>query len=302
VVEATTDGGQTWQARLRTPISNGPNAVSPFLRLNMLTAGQGWAVSGGCTIGENGPCPGTVYVTSDGGFHWQPTSLRAIAIAGLGAGRAVAANDRAQTAAVTTDGGRTWAVQTQPAAISTSSFDGVGGMQVWATNRGDFLSRDGGSSWTAAPELAAPRFSYLSWHAVALGSDGAAVAITGPGAQCTGQAQIGRVEAVKPGAKPPAGASVLYLSSTGGARWDPSGLVLPFGVGILASAAVSGSRIAVIDACDRLRLSADDGARWTAQDLGSGAACTVSELTAEVWRTADGGGSWSQSWPAGLNR
>lgn len=354
LVEATTDGGRTWQTRWRTPTENGPNAATGILRLDMLSPSRGWAVGGGCVGGQNGPCPGTVYVTKDGGLRWQPTRQQAIAIAGLGPDRAIAVDDRAQAAAVTADGGRTWAVQTQPQTISTSAFDGVGHAQFWATNLGDFLSRDGGGSWAAANELAASAFTYFSWQAapparllghsqngdgfatrssddggrtwassvvpgdpsadqllaVALGSGGAAVAVTGPGADCLSQAQIGKVEAVKPGWKPPACASVLYRSDTGGASWDPSGLVLPFGVGTTPAAAVSGSRIALIDACDRLQLSADDGAHWQAQALGSGTICTVSQLRAEVWlactdtnpgadssdgwvlHSADGGSTW----------
>jgi photosystem II stability/assembly factor-like uncharacterized protein len=343
LVEATTDGGQTWQVRWRPPPEHGPNADTGLHRLDMLSASQGWAASGGCVGGQNGPCPGTVYVTADGGLRWQRTSQQAIAIAGLGAGRAIAVDDRAQTAAVTADGGRTWAVQTQPETISTSAFGGVGAAQFWATNLGDFLSRDGGSSWAAANGLAASRFTYFSWQAapparllgysqnddgfatwsssddgrtwarsvvpgdpsanqllaVALGSGGTAVAVTGPGADCLSQTEIGKVEAVKPGWKPPAGASVLYRSSTGGARWDPSGLVLPFGVGFTPAAAVSGSRIVIVDACDRLQVSTDDGARWTAQALGSGMFCTVSQLRAELWLACtdtNAGADSSDSW------
>jgi photosystem II stability/assembly factor-like uncharacterized protein len=343
LVEATTDGGRTWQVRWRAPAENGPNADTGFLRVDMLSASQGWAASGGCVGGENGPCPGTVYVTADGGSRWQPTSQQAIAIDGLGSGRAIAVDDRAQTAAVTADGGRTWVVQTQPRTISTSAFEGVGAAQFWATNLGDLLSRNGGGSWAAASELAAPRFAYFSWQAapparllgysqngagfatwsssdggrtwarsvvpgdssadqllaVALGSDGAAVAVTGPGADCLSQAEIGQVEALKPGWKPPAGASVLYRSSTGGAHWDPSGLVLPFGVGTIPAAALSGSRIAIIDACDRLQVSTDDGAHWTARALGSGMFCTLSQLRAEVWLACtdtNAGADSSDSW------
>ena len=354
LVEATTDGGRTWQVRWRPPTENRPNAATGILRLDMLSASQGWAASGGCVGGQNGPCPGIVYVTVDGGVRWQPTSQQAIAIAGLGGGRAIAVDDRAQTTAVTADGGRSWAVQTRPQTILTSAFDGVGGAQFWATNLGDFLSRDGGGSWAAANGLAASRFTYFGWQAapparllgysqngagfttwssgddgrtwarsvvpggspanqllaaaLGLGPGGAAVAITGPGADCLSQPQLGKIEAVEPGWKAPAGASVLYRSSTGGARWDPTGLVLPFGVGYTPAVGVSGSRIAIIDACDRLQLSADDGAHWTARALGSGMLCTLSQLSAEVWlactdagaggsgswvlRSADGGSTW----------
>jgi photosystem II stability/assembly factor-like uncharacterized protein len=329
------------------------NAVLPcadgeqVLRLDMLNARQGWAVTGGCVGGENGPCPGTVYATADGGFRWYPTSQDAIAIAGLGAVRAVTADDRAQTTSITSDSGRTWTTQTPPLAISTSAFAGAGSFQLWVNNLGDFISRDGGGHWTAASELTAARFAFLSWRAapparllgyadggdnpaysssdggrtwttaavpdgeagnpllaVALGSGGSAIAVTGPGAQCLNQAEIAKVEKSKPGWKPPTGASVLYASANGGARWKPPGSVLPFGVGIDATAAVDGTRIAIIDACGRLQLSTDAGARWRAQALGQQTFCTVSELGTEIWlacqandlnwvlRSADSGSTW----------
>jgi len=362
LVEATTNGGQTWQPRWRTPTENGANADDAVLRLDMLTARQGWAVTGGCVGGQNEPCPGTVYVTSDGGYRWQRTSQRAIALVALGPARALAVDDITQTAAATTDGGRTWITQSRPGTIMTSEFAGVGDAQFWATNLGDFLSRDGSRHWAAKNELASPRFTYLSWQAapparllgynqdgdgdtwassdggrtwtaaivpgatsanqllaVALESGGTAVAVTGSdGDDCLSKTQISKVEKLKPGWKPPTGASVLYTSTTGGARWDQIGLVLPFGVGLNAAVAVSGDRIAIIDACNRLQLSTDGGAHWTAQALSGEMFCTVSQLspqspsqlTAEIWlactatnadtgntdswvlHSADGGSTW----------
>ena len=346
LIEATSDGGRTWQARWRTPVENGPDPGDAVLRLDMLNARQGWAVTGGCVAGQNGPCPGSVYATADGGFRWYPTGQDAIAIAGLGAGRAVTVDDRAQTTSITGDSGRTWTTQTAPLAISTSAFAGTGSFQLWVTNLGDFISRDGAAHWAAASQLTAARLAFLSWQAapparllgyaagypaysssnggrtwttanvpdgdagnpllaVALGPGGSAIAVTGPGAQCVNQAEITRVEKFKPGWKPPTGASVLYGSADGGARWKPPGSALPFGVAVEAAAAVDGTRIAIIDACQRLQLSTDAGARWRAQALGRQTFCTVSELGTEVWlacqanglnwvlRSADSGSTWT---------
>jgi hypothetical protein len=350
LVEATDNGGRTWQVRWRSPVENGTGADGAVLRLDMLTGSQGWAVTGGCVVGQNGPCPGNVYVTSDGGRRWHRTGQRAITIAALGPDRALAANDVAQTAAATTDGGRTWALQTQPDAIATSAFDGVGGTQFWATTLGDFVSADAGRRWTAAGQLASPRFSHLAWQAappgqllgyeqngggiwvsgdagrtwtaatvpgvtatdvplsVALGSGRAAAAVVGQGYDCVSDTAIEKLQAVKPGWKPPAGASVLYLSASGGTGWNQVGRVLPFGVPANAAVAVSGTRIAVIDACDHLQRSADDGAHWTAQALGDAMFCTISQLSTDLWLactdvtanstdswalySADGGSTW----------
>jgi hypothetical protein len=392
LVEATSDGGRTWQARWRTSAANGLGVETAVLRLDMLNARQGWAVTGGCVGGQNGPCPGTVYATADGGFRWYSTSQDAIAIASLGTVRAVAADDRAQTTRITSDIGRTWSARTTPLATSTSAFAGVGDFQLWVTNLGDFVSRDDGEHWTAAGQLTAARFAFASWHAAppsrllvysdggdsvyssenggrtgsiaalpvgaagspllvaALGSGGSAIAVTGQGAQCLSPTETAKAEKAKPGWKPPPGASVLYASADGGARWKSAGFVLPFGVGFDAAAAVAGTRMAIIDACGRLQLSTSAGARWHPQALGQAATCTVSELGIEIWlacqasnqtwvlhsaddgttwmayrlpaaasgisgifatrpgaavmpiggsiwRTADGGTSWHQSWP-----
>jgi photosystem II stability/assembly factor-like uncharacterized protein len=336
IFEATSDGGRTWHARWRSPVPNGPSAGAAFLRLDMLGARQGWAVTGGCVEGQNGPCPGTVYVTADGGARWHRTSQDAIAIAGLGAGRAVVADDRAQTTSVSSDFGRTWSTRTTPAAVSTSAFTGAGDFQLWVTSLGDLLSRDGGRRWTLAGGLTAAKFAYLTWLAapparllgyspgggavtwssdnggrtwttaavpgagsansvlaVALGPAGTAIAVTGPGAQCLSKAEIAKTEQAKPGWKPPAGASVLHSSADGGARWRPGGSVLPFGVGVQAAAAADRSRIAAIDACGNLQLSADAGAHWRAQALGRQAFCTVSVLGPETWLACRAGeGDW----------
>lgn len=395
LAEATSDGGRTWQAYWRTPEENGTagDGGGAILRLDMVNAQQGWAVTGGCVEGQNGPCPGTVYATADGGFRWYSTSQEAIAIASLGTVRAVTADDRAQTTTISSDSGRIWSTQTPPLAISTSAFAGVGDFQLWITNLGDFVSRDGGGHWTAARQLRSARFAFESWQAapptrllgysgggaatvyssntggrtgstadipvgpagnpllvVALGFGGSAIAVTGQGAQCLSPAGIAKVEKSKPGWKPPPGASVLYASADGGARWKSAGSVLPFGVGFGAAAAVDGTRMAVIDACGRLQLSTSAGVRWHAQALGPATFCTVSELGIEIWlacqasdqtwvlhsadsgstwmayrlrasasgisgifatrpgaavmpiggsiwRTADGGKSWNQSWP-----
>jgi photosystem II stability/assembly factor-like uncharacterized protein len=358
LVEATTDGGRTWHMRWRTPVENGLDGNSAVLRLDMVSARQGWAVTGGCVGGENGPCPGTIYATTDGGFRWQATSQDGITIASLGTGRAVSADDRYHTTSVTSNGGRAWSTQTSPLAISTSAFSGVGRFQLWVTNLGDFISTDGGSKWSPAAGLAAARFAYETWLAaqparllgypgdgnltwassdagrtwtsgsvphdaagnpllaLALGAGGAAIAVTGPGAQCLSPAGIAKVEKAKPGWKPPAGASVLYTSVNGGASWKHhSGTVLPFDVGVGATAAADGPRIAIIDACGRLQLSADGGARWHAEPIGQQTFCTVSELGGQIWMacqpagnqnwllySADGGSTWmAYRLPAAVN-
>jgi photosystem II stability/assembly factor-like uncharacterized protein len=346
VVEATTDGGLAWRVLYRARSS-----ATGFLRIDMPVAGQGgsgqgWAVAGGCTTGQNGPCPGPVYVTTDGGAQWRVTGQLALSAVGLGGGGAVAVGPR--VAAVTSDGGRTWTAQTQPETTQTSAFAGAGGYQFWSTSLGADISADGGERWATAPALptalaaqaagliwqAAPPSGLLAYDegnsqawasgdggqtwsagtvpggaaspvlAAALGGSGTAYAVSGPGGDCLSASQLKKVRKLKPAWTPPSGASVLYAGSDAGARWNASGLVLPFGVQIGAAMAASGSRIAIIDACGQLELSTDAGRHWSGQSLGTALVCTVSMLGGQVWLycltsdatwsldSADGGATW----------
>ena len=347
VVEATTDGGLAWRVLYRTGSS-----AAGFLRIDMPAAGQGgsgqgWAVACGCTAGQNGPCPGLVYVTTDGGAQWRVTGQLALSATGLGGGSAVAVGP--WVAAVTGDGGRTWTAQTRPEKTQTSAFAGAGGYQFWSTSLGADTSADGGERWAPVPafpaslaaqatglshrQAAAPSelFGYdegssqawasgdggQTWTAstvpggaaspvlaAGLGSGGTAYAVSGPGADCLSSAQLKKVHKLKPGWTPPSRASVLYASSDAGARWNASGLALPFGVQIGAAMAASGSRIAIIDACGQLELSSDAVQHWSGQSLGTAPVCTVSMLGGQVWlycltgdatwslHSADGGATW----------
>jgi hypothetical protein len=336
VVEVTSDGGLTWRTTWRTPVQSGGAADDGVLRLDMLNTQRGWALTGGCVGGQNGPCGGTVYVTTDGGYRWYRTSQSATAVAGIGAAgaKAVSADGRSATSATTADGGRTWTQRTAPAWASTTAFAGTGPTLVWQDNLGDFLSADAGARWAVAGALEAPRFSDYSWLAgppdrllgfnpgtgldtvassdggrslttsvvpdpsqsdmilaAALGTGGSAIAVTGQGADCLTATQVRKAQKLKPGWKPPSGASVLFASPNGGVSWDSSGTVLPFGVELSTAAAVDGSHVAVIDACNRLQVSADGGEHWQAHALGNGISCSVSALRSELWLTCLSGTS-----------
>jgi photosystem II stability/assembly factor-like uncharacterized protein len=171
VVEATTDGGATWQVRWHTRsgmTGGGPAPTAGFVRIDMLGGGSelGWAVAGGCTTGQNGPCPGAVYVTADGGTNWKAAYQQALAVAGTGGGSAVAVTNR--MSAVTTDGGRNWAEQTRPETNGTQIFAGTGGSQLWTTTTATDISADGGAHWSPVPAFPAPlaaEFGALTWQA-----------------------------------------------------------------------------------------------------------------------------------------
>lgn len=147
VVEATTDGASSWQTRWRTAPETGTDNADEIVRLDMVDAEHGWAITGGCVGGENGPCGGSVYVTSDGGAIWNRTNQTAVSIAGLSASRAVTGDSRTGISAVTIDGGRTWQSQAPPGAVATTGFSGAGGWLLWLTNLGTFQSRISPGEW-----------------------------------------------------------------------------------------------------------------------------------------------------------
>jgi photosystem II stability/assembly factor-like uncharacterized protein len=169
VVEATTDGGLTWRVLYRTGSSATPPTTG-FLRVDMTAgqggSGQGWAVAGGCTGGQNGPCPGAVYVTTDGGTQWRVTGQLALSVAALGAGSAVAVDPL--FTGITGNGGRTWTEQTRPETTQTLAFAGADGYQFWSTSLSTDTSADGGEQWAPLPALPAPldaQASSLTWQA-----------------------------------------------------------------------------------------------------------------------------------------
>lgn len=348
VVESTSDGGLTWLTVLRTRTGNGsiPPPAIGYVRLDMVSARAGWAIAGGCEIGQNGPCDGTVVATADGGHHWTYTSQGATSVAGLGPRVALAGDDRMAALGRTADGGRTWSKQSPPRWIATSAFSGAGAADVWATSVGDIFSTSAGSAWVPADQLGTARFAYERWLAgspgrllgyteavqvissrdggqtfttsrvpdtsqgdillaAALGTGGHAIAVTGPGAQCPSQAQVKRTEKLKPGWKPPSSASTLFTSTDGGAHWNRTGSVLPFGVPVLASAAVDGPLIAIVDACNQIQVSTDSGLRWHAEAIAQTVSCTASALWLScqagqggfwVLHSADRGATWTAFW------
>lgn len=184
VVEETSDGGLTWRTTWRTTVQNGRHADSGIVRLDMVSARNGWALTGGCVGGQNGPCGGTVYSTHDGGLRWYRTGQGATSVTGLGSGgsRALAGDDFTATLAITTNGGRTWSRQTRPAWIRTSGFAGAGRSLAWASNLGDYLSADAGAHWASADQLSAPRFGYEAWLA---GPPGRLLGFAGSGSLTT---------------------------------------------------------------------------------------------------------------------
>jgi photosystem II stability/assembly factor-like uncharacterized protein len=149
VVEATSNGGASWQTRWRTPPETGPTSDNEIVRLDMVDELHGWALTGGCVDGENGPCGGNVYVTEDGGVHWYRSAESAVSLVGLGQDRALAGDPRSSTLALSADSGREWQLQSPPSAVTTNTLSGSSGWLFWSTSLGVFRSTDSGLSWAS---------------------------------------------------------------------------------------------------------------------------------------------------------
>ncbi len=153
-VEATDDGGRTWQVRWSTPFdpsisggNGGPD--NEIVRLVFSDAKHGYAVSGGCVGGQNGPCGGNLYVTADAGHSWQLTGREGLGVAT--AGTAVYLSGLPQregpSLAISRDDGQHWTLHSGAAQVSSQTVAGSGAMLWWQTGLGTYSSHDGGAHW-----------------------------------------------------------------------------------------------------------------------------------------------------------
>ncbi|MGH9417171.1 MAG: WD40/YVTN/BNR-like repeat-containing protein [Terriglobales bacterium] len=185
----TEDGGEHWMPATGTPpalAGEGGFAASGSALMVLPGTKTAWFATGG-------PGGARVFRTQDGGRNWTVTAVpmggsassgifslaflnRRIGIA-LG-GDYAHPGDSGATAALTTDGGRSWRLAPAPAALGYRSAVAYaphsrGKVVVAVGTGGTVISRDGGQHWAApgAPALA------QSLNAVAITSNGAGWAV-----------------------------------------------------------------------------------------------------------------------------
>ncbi len=148
VVRRTDDGGVTWRTlfvdRRRSSIRG-----SPFVRLQLIDRRHAWAATGGCKNGQNSPCGGAIWTTTDGGRQWRPTAQSAVQLTGAGPKTALAVDDRCECGVLwrTIDAGRSWSPLFGLRGVGLRQVT-VAGPRLWlGTEAGWFESDDAGATW-----------------------------------------------------------------------------------------------------------------------------------------------------------
>jgi photosystem II stability/assembly factor-like uncharacterized protein len=161
LVEATDDGGRTWQVRWSTPLDpaiggGGGGFDNEIIRLVFADAQHGYAVSGGCVDGQNGPCGGNLYVTSDAGYSWHAAGRDGLGVAAAGADVYLSGlpQRNGPSLAVSADAGQHWTLHSSATQVSSQSVAGIGEKLWWQTNIGTYTSNDAGEHWTPSTAVA----------------------------------------------------------------------------------------------------------------------------------------------------
>jgi hypothetical protein len=84
LLEATDDGGRSWQVRWSTPFDGyggGGGKDNGVIRLAFADDRHGYALTGGCVDGQSGPCGGDLFATSDAGNSWHPLNREGLVVA-----------------------------------------------------------------------------------------------------------------------------------------------------------------------------------------------------------------------------
>lgn len=322
----TDDGGVHWH-----PVYDAKGALSagPVTHLAFSSASQGWAWGGTCKMGQNGPCPGSVMVSRDGGRTWSRTGVGALALSVAG-GVAWAQGGYQTGLRRSSDGGATWSAQ--PLRLpSTARFEMLETAlnAVWLTTQGGtFRSSGGGTTWVRAGPLgvivrAAPDLVFSTQSpTLRVSRDGGTTwtALTLPG-ETDGVTTVAFATPQEGWALLPGrgcfDCTTVDRTQDGGRTWTSVGQVALQGtgahaafsrsVGVIAGGAtmVGSGPGAIVPA---IGLTTDRGAHWRLVRLPAGTTCYQPAAVGRtvlvpcqavdgsgfLLRSTDGGGTWHE--------
>ncbi len=289
----STDGGMTWTQMLPAPV--------PTAGVDFISAETGFGIG---TLSD----PGAVLKTEDGGMHWTvlagprrtPVDLTSIvfvnALDGWAAGTVAwsasgePTNGGQPLLLATGDGGQTWSVVDRPAKAIVG-FGFLNPRQGWMVTTGStsllWTTDDGGRSWTEGPEMptgeAPASVAFLQ-------EEGWSLRFAG---------------------HQPNQPYILSYSTNGGKAWSDLSAI-PGSSGPFALDPV-GSGDAWMAVTGALLYTTDGGRTWTEWNLGKlpgpespevldftgpqdGWLLTSQFGASALWRTVNGGGTWTQLW------
>jgi hypothetical protein len=328
---ATDDGGRTWHRRFATsPIGEGgPQFPDGFAELAFTSVENGFALSGACVGGGDGPCGGGLWRTTDGGRSWQDTGQKGLELSASGTTVLLSGGWSTRSGLdISTDGGRSWTLSVQSSSIFVSQLTAYTGGLFAVTSAGGAVSKDAGRTWQPMP---LPNTVGAVWGQAVLGSHGLIVANAqqrvlewstdggttlqvgkaAPKAEDLGTGNVAADAADDVRATAIVGlstcGSVAMTTKDAGRSWQRSG-ALP---GLVQGAVGYADHVmAVVAMCDEdwdVDVSHDDGQSWTARTLkakeltGAGVAAGSIWLTGndmagneQVWLSTDGGATWTE--------
>ncbi len=269
------DGGATWSAVSSAAVTS----------LSFVDPRDGFG------IGPSSPASLHLLATTDGGRTWVPapgptpceTGFFPIAASfadaqhgwvACGSGES-AVGSSSKEVVTTADGGNTWAVRSR---VSIDGSSPVGALPALGVFRGlDMLTDGSGLSWTWTEGLLRTTDGGATWARLPLGTAGGGA--QWPGAAITGD---GMVFALTVDAASPDGSAVFSLGLDDGQTWKP---YTHFGMLPAPGASPTPEPPAA------LQPALPDAVAFA--DAIHGLAVGGDATTADVWRTADGGATWS---------
>jgi photosystem II stability/assembly factor-like uncharacterized protein len=316
---ATSDGGRTWSIRYQSPDADRSN---PVTRVRFVDSTHGWAATGGCTEGQNGPCGGFVMLTGDGGRSWRMTSQVAVQLSATSPTEAWAVAGRDPAGGIpwhTTDAGANWQGVVRPGALG---IDSLAGSKLWLlahTATGAWTSSDGGQTWMVfnppilgsgpfvngqptilveSPDLVvvadgmALRVSHNAgrdWTPVTLPTDDSTNTATAVAFSDSrnGIAIVGNQLCVKPAPGVPQGSATVLTTTDGGLTWQRQTALARYTTGLSAAkglAVVIGSA-GCAPSRQSIAISRDAGRHWATQSFPFGCSSVSVAAPATIWLT-----------------